>query len=62
MSTERQIPYKRLMIIIGIVLMLLLMVFANNTESAPEAKYGAAGGASTRLEKDLPKEERIPTH
>ena len=51
-------PYKRLMIIIGIVLMLLLMIFAN-TESLSE---GTFGGTSTGLEKDLPNEEKIPTH
>ena len=52
-------PYKRLMIIIGIVLMLLLMVFAITTESHSE---GTFGGTSTGLEKDLPNEEKIPTH
>ena len=58
MSSERQMPYKRFMIIIGIVLMLLLMIFAN-TESHSE---GTFGGTSTGLEKDLPNEEKIPTH
>ena len=57
-SSQKQMPYKRLMIIIGIVLMLLLMIFAN-TESHSE---GTFGGTSTRLEKDLPNEEKIPTH
>tara|TARA_B100000676_G_scaffold278186_1_gene300446 strand:+ start:249 stop:407 length:159 start_codon:yes stop_codon:yes gene_type:complete len=51
-------PFKRLIIIIGIVLMLLLMIFAN-TESHSE---GTFGGTSTGLEKDLPNEEKIPTH
>ena len=55
-------PFKRLMIIIGIVLMLLLTIFANTTESPSERISGASRGTSTDLEKDLPKEERIPTH
>jgi len=55
-------PFKRLMIIIGIVLMLLLMIFANTTESPPEGISGASGGTSKDLERDLLKEERIPTH
>ena len=58
MSSEKQMPFKRLIIIIGIVLMLLLMIFAN-TESHSE---GTFGGTSTGLEKDLPNEEKIPTH
>ena len=55
-------PFKRLMIIIGIVLMDLLMIFANTTESPSEGVSGASGDTSTDLEKDLPKEERITTH
>ena len=51
-------PFKRLMIIIGIVLILLLMI----TESPPEGVSGASEGTSKDLERDLPKEERIPTH
>ena len=62
MSSQKQMPFKRLMIIIGIVLMLLLMIFANTTESPPEGISGASGGTSKDLERDLPKEERIPTH
>ena len=55
-------PFKRLMIIIGIVLMLLLINFANTTESLSEGISAASGGTATDLEKDLPKEKRIPTH
>ena len=58
MSSQKQIPFKRLMVIIGIVSMLLLMIFANTSESPSEG----ISGASIDLEKDLPKEERIPTH
>ena len=54
--------FKRLMIITGIVLLLLLMIFANTSESPSEGISGASGGTSKDLERDLPKEERIPTH
>ena len=62
MSSQKQMPFKRLMIIIGIVLMLLLMIFANTTESPSEGIPGASESTSKDLEKDLPKEEKIPTH
>ena len=62
MSSQKQMPIKRLMIITGIVLMLLAMIFANTTESPSEGISGASGGASSGFEKNLPKEERIPTH
>ena len=55
-------PFKRLMIIIGMVLMLLLMIFANTTESPSEGVPGASESTSKDLEKDLPKEEKIPIH
>ena len=53
---------KRLMIILGIVLLLLLMIFANTTESPSEGIPGASEGTLKDLETDLPKEEKIPTH
>ena len=59
MSSNKQMLYKRPMIIIGIVLMLLLMIFANTTENHSE---GIPGDTSTGLEKNLPNEEKIPTH
>ena len=62
MSAEQKIPYKRLMIIIGIILVLLLMIFANTTQSPPEGISGSSTGAPAKLEKNLPTEERIPTH
>ena len=62
-SSQKPMPYKRLMIITGILLMLLAIdFFANTTESPSEAISEASGGTSKDLEKDLPKEERIPTH
>ena len=54
--------FKRLMIITGIVLLLLLMIFANTTESPSEGISGSSGGPADGLEKDLPTEEKIPTH
>ena len=54
--------FKRLMIITGIVLLLLLMIFANTTESPSEGIPRASEGTLKDLEKDLPKEEKIPTH
>ena len=62
MSAERQMPYKRLVIIPGIVLMLFLMIFTNITESPSESISDASGDAPAGLEKDLPTEEKIPTH
>ena len=54
--------FKRLMINTGIVWLLLLMIFANTTESPSEGIPGASEGTLKDLEKDLPKEEKIPTH
>ena len=62
MSSQKQKPFKRLMIIIGMVLMLLIIIFANTTESPSEGISGASGGTAAGLEKDLPNEEKIPTH
>ena len=45
-SSEKQMPFKRLMIIIGIVLMLLLMIFAITTESH---SAGISGVTSTGI-------------
>ena len=59
---QKQMLFKRLMIIIGIVLMLLLMIFANTTKSPSEGIPGASESTSKDLEKDLPKEEKIPIH
>ena len=60
LSSQKQMPYKRLMIITGILLMLLAIdFFANTTESPSEGIPGASEGTSKDLEKDLPKEEKI---
>ena len=55
-------PYKRIIIMIGIVIVILLMIFANTTQSDSEGISGGSTGAPAKLEKDLPTEERIPTH
>ena len=44
------------------ILLVVLIILANTTESPSEGISGASGGTSIDLEKDLPKEERIPTH
>ena len=62
MSKEQQVPYKRIMIIIGIVIVILLMIFANTTPSDSEGISGGSTGGQPKLEKDLPIEKRIPTH
>ena len=62
MSQKKQTPFKRLMIIIGIVLMLLLMMLANTTKSPSEGVFTGFKDTPDGLEKALPKEERIPTH
>ncbi|MDP6893295.1 MAG: hypothetical protein QF731_08965 [Verrucomicrobiota bacterium] len=61
MSQKKQIPCKKLMVIIGIVLILLLVMLANTTESSSGGAVGSKG-TPAGLEKDLPKQERIPTH
>ena len=42
--------------------MVVLIILANTTESSSEGKYGASAGTAVGLEKDLPTEEKIPTH
>ena len=62
MSKEQQVPYKRTIIMIGIVIVILLMILANTTQNDSEGISGGSTGAPAKLEKDLPTEERIPTH
>ena len=42
MIEVQQVPYKRIMIITGIVIAILLMIFANTTQSDSE---GISGGS-----------------
>jgi hypothetical protein len=44
------------------ILVVVLIILANTTESPSKGKYGASGGTAAGLEKDLPTEEKIPTH
>ena len=55
-------PRKALITLAVAILLVVLIILANTTESSSEGKYGASGGIAAGLEKDLPKEERIPTH
>ena len=55
-------PRKALITVAAAILLVVLIIFANTTESPSEGISGASGGNSKDLEKDLPKEERIPTH
>ena len=57
-------PCKRTIIMIGIVIVILLMILANTTttQNDSEGISGGSTGTPAKLEKDLPTEERIPTH
>ena len=56
-------PSKKL-IIAGTVLLLvaLMMIWANMADSPVESISGGSTGTPAGLEKELPTEERIPTH
>ena len=48
---------------IGIVIVILLMILANTTTTQNDSEgIGGSTGTPAKLEKDLPTEERIPTH
>ena len=55
-------PRKALITLAAAILLVVLIILANTTESLSEGVSGASGSTSTDLEKDLPKEDRIPTH
>ena len=44
------------------ILLVVLIILANTTESPSQGISGASGGTAAGLEMDLPTEERIPTH
>ena len=44
------------------ILLVVLIILANTTESPSQGISGASGGTAAGLEKDLPAEEKIPTH
>ena len=54
-------PYKRLIVIIDIISILLLLVIANTSENSLVSAFDSKG-IPDDLEKELPNEERIPTH
>ena len=54
-------PYKRLMVIIDIISILLLLVNCNKSENSLVSAFDSKG-IPDDLEKELPNEERIPTH
>ena len=55
-------PRKPLITLAAAILVVVLIILANTTESSSEGKYGASVGTAAGLEKNLPTEERIPTH
>ena len=55
-------PRKALITLAAAILLVVLIILANTTESPSEGVSGASGGPADGLEKDLPTEEKIPTH
>ena len=53
---------KKLIILGTVLLLVALMIWANVADSPAESISGGSTGAPAKLEKDLPTEERIPTH
>jgi hypothetical protein len=55
-------PRKALITLAAAILLVVLIILANTTESPSQGISGASGGTVTGLEKDLPNEKKIPTH
>ena len=56
-------PIKKLIIAGTVLLLVALMIWPNTSDGAAEKTTdGAATGQPTRLQKDLPSEEKIPSH
>jgi hypothetical protein len=55
-------PTKKLIIVATALLLVALMIWANVADSPSESISGGSTGTPVGLEKDLPTEERIPTH
>ena len=53
---------KALITLAAAILLVVLIILANTTESPSQGISGASGGTAAGLEKDLPAEEKIPTH
>jgi len=55
-------PRKALITLAAAILVVVLIILANRPESPSEGIFGASVGTAEGLEKDLPNEEKIPTH
>ena len=55
-------PIKKLIIVGTVLLLVALMIWANMADSPAESVSEGTTGQPAGLEKDLPTEERIPTH
>ena len=55
-------PTKKLIIAGTVLLLVALMIWANMADSPAESISGDSAGQPAGLEKNLPTEERIPTH
>ena len=55
-------PNKKLIIAGTVLLLVALMIWANMADSPAESISGDSAGQPAGLEKELPTEERIPTH
>ena len=55
-------PTKKLIIAGTVLLLVTLMIWANVADSPSESISGGSAGTPVGLEKELPTEERIPTH
>ena len=55
-------PTKKLIIAGTVLLLVALMIWANTGDGAAEKTADGATGQPTSLQKDLPSEEKIPSH
>jgi len=55
-------PAKKLIIVTTALLLVALMIWANIADSPAESVSGGSTEQAAGLEKNLPTEERIPTH
>ena len=55
-------PAKKLIIVTTALLLVALMIWANMADSPAESVSGGAIDQPASLQKDLPSEEKIPSH
>ena len=55
-------PFKKLIIAGTVLLLVALMIWANVVDGPAESVSGGSPGRPAGLEKNLPTEEKIPTH